>query len=87
MGSNTKLNSLEGYPDRWKGAKYIGNMIDTDVFGVQLHYWPSESDPDAPGSDVRVTSLAAAKAQWPLVWEASNNTNAPTYVNAAANYR
>jgi hypothetical protein len=81
---NTKLHDIQGYPDRWLGAKWDNNMIDADIVGVHLHYWPGESDPDNPGAIGHVNSLTSAKTKWPNVWLASNNENAPTYENGPA---
>ena len=77
---NAQRWSLQGHPDKWLGAKFKGNMIDADGYHIRIQSTDG-------GEDVEVSSLASAISTWPLVWFASNNTNAPTYVNAALKTR
>jgi len=75
--TNHQRLSLQGYSDSWIGEEWAGNMIDIDTFTVRLH------DGTATGA-ATVTGLANAKTEWSDTFLASNNANAPTYVNRAA---
>lgn len=84
--SDIITGNLEGWPDSWKGRQYVGNMIDADIFGVELHYYPSGSIPPGelplPTYIGRETTLANVKAKWPLVWLPSNTEDVATFVDA-----
>ena len=71
---NVNRWNLQGYPDKWLGDTYKGNMIEGTGTHVRL---------SASGDNARTADLADAIATWPNVWDSSNNTNAPTYVNSA----
>ena len=77
---NAQRWSLQGHPDKWLGAEFKGNMIDSDGIHIRIQS-------TAGGEDEEVSSLASAITTWPLVWFSSNNTNAPTYVNASLKTR
>ena len=81
---NIQRESLQGYPDKWLGAKHVGNMIDSSN---GFHVRVSNLTNNPPGENETANSLADAKALWPAVWDTppnTNNTNAPTYVDVTA---
>jgi hypothetical protein len=77
---NFQRLAQQGHSDWWIGAKFDGNMIDADSYTIRLQ---------ATGKtgDGTVTTLASAISTWPNTWLSTNNTNAPTFVNAAARTR
>ena len=74
---NVQRESLQTYPDKWLGAKHVGNMIDSSN-GIHIRVSNLTNNP--PGENQTANSLSDAQDLWPAVWDMTNNTNAPTYV-------
>lgn len=73
---------LQGHPDRWLGAEFAGNILNTNdntPVSIYLRTGAEESPPHL--------TVAEAEAEFPLVWIGGNTEDVPVYVDVDARTR